>query len=148
MQAVVLAIHLITCVALVVLVLLQRSEGGALGIGGGGGGGLMTGRGAATVLTRATTVLAAVFFTTSLTLAAMAASKGDGMTDAERAAQAAQPVTPEPVLPDLGTLAPSPSAPPVATEDAVATPPVEGTTTEPQASEPVPAPQSPTAPQN
>lgn len=53
-------------IALVALVLMQRSEGGALGIGGGGG--LMTGRGAANVLTRTTTILAISFFATSIAL--------------------------------------------------------------------------------
>jgi len=59
--------------ALVGLVLLQRSEGGALGIGGGGsGGGFMTGRSTADLLTRATAIAAALFFATSLTLAIFA----------------------------------------------------------------------------
>ena len=53
--------------------LLQRSEGGALGIGGGGGGGFMTGRGAANFLTRVTAGLAAGFFATSLFLSLVGA---------------------------------------------------------------------------
>ena len=69
MLAVLLVIHLIACVALVVTVMLQRSEGGALGMGGGGaGGGLMSGRGVAGVLVRTTMGLAAAFFITSLAL--------------------------------------------------------------------------------
>ena len=55
-----LVIHGLITLALVAVILLQRSEGGALGIGGGGGGGLMTARGAANLLTRATTILAAL----------------------------------------------------------------------------------------
>jgi preprotein translocase subunit SecG len=47
---------------------MQRSEGGALGIGGGGGGGFMSGRGSANLLTRATGILAAAFFATSIIL--------------------------------------------------------------------------------
>ena len=47
MELIVLSIHLLVCMCLIGLVLLQRSEGGALGMGGGGGGSLMTGRGAA-----------------------------------------------------------------------------------------------------
>jgi preprotein translocase subunit SecG len=58
--------------AMICVVLLQRSEGGALGIGGGGGGGFMTGRGAANFLTRATAGLAAAFFATSLILSLVA----------------------------------------------------------------------------
>ena len=70
MTAVLLTIHTLIVLALVGVVLLQRSEGGALGMGGGGGGGgLMSGRGAANVLTRATTMLGAAFFATSLILA-------------------------------------------------------------------------------
>jgi len=66
MQTVLLVIHLMVVVALVGVVLLQRSEGGALGIGGGGG--FMTSRGTANVLTRTTAVLAALFFLTSIGL--------------------------------------------------------------------------------
>ena len=72
MHTVLIAIHLIVVLALIAVVLLQRSEGG-LGLGGGssGGGvsGFMTGRGQANALTRATAILAALFFTTSMTLA-------------------------------------------------------------------------------
>jgi len=70
MQSVLIVIHLMIVVALVVTVLLQRSEGGALGVGGGGG--FMTGRGQANVLTRATAILAALFFATSLGLTVLA----------------------------------------------------------------------------
>ncbi|WP_083255871.1 preprotein translocase subunit SecG, partial [Methylobrevis pamukkalensis] len=68
MQTVILVIHLMVVIALVGVVLIQRSEGGALGIGGGGGGGFMSSRGSANVLTRATAILAAIFFVTSLAL--------------------------------------------------------------------------------
>ena len=71
MITVVLTIHSLIVLALIGVVLLQRSEGGALGMGGGGGG-FMTGRGAATALTRTTSVLAALFFTTSIALAIFA----------------------------------------------------------------------------
>src|SRR5262249_43996135 len=63
-------IHLMIAAALVGVVLLQRSEGGALGIGGGGG--FMTGRGAANFLTRVTASLAAAVFVTSLLLTLLA----------------------------------------------------------------------------
>jgi len=71
-QEVLLIIHLILAIALVGVVLLQKSEGGALGIGGGTMGGLMTTRGSANLLTRATAVLAACFIGTSLVLAILA----------------------------------------------------------------------------
>lgn len=71
MTAVILTLHSLIVLALIGVVLLQRSDGGALGLGGGGGGGggFMTGRGAANALTRTTSVLAALFFATSLVLA-------------------------------------------------------------------------------
>lgn len=59
-------------IALIGVVLLQRSEGGALGIGGGGGGGMMSARGAANALTRSTAILAAAFFATSIGLGVVA----------------------------------------------------------------------------
>ncbi len=74
MQAVILMIHLFLAISLVIVVLLQRSEGGALGIGGGTMGGLMTTRGSASLLTRATGIIAACFIATSLTLAIMASA--------------------------------------------------------------------------
>ena len=74
MQTVIIIIHLVIVLALIGVVLLQRSEGG-LGLGGGGGGGVsgfMTGRGQTNALTRATAILATVFFVTSLVLSWMA----------------------------------------------------------------------------
>jgi preprotein translocase subunit SecG len=71
MSTVLLVIHAMIAVALIGVVLLQRSEGGALGIGGGSGG-FMTGRGAANFLTRVTAGLAAGFFATSILLSMIA----------------------------------------------------------------------------
>lgn len=70
MQTVIIVIHLIVVVALVGVVLMQRSEGGGLGIGGGSG--FMSARGAANALTRTTAILAAAFFATSLALSLIA----------------------------------------------------------------------------
>ena len=74
METVVLTIHILIALGLVSSVLLQRSEGGGLGIGGSGGagGGFMTARGTANLMTRVTAVLAACFFATSIILAIMA----------------------------------------------------------------------------
>ncbi len=76
MNNVLLVIHLLVALAMIGAVLLQRSEGGGLGMGGGGGGGgmggFLTGRGTANLLTRATAILAATFFVTSLTLSILA----------------------------------------------------------------------------
>jgi preprotein translocase subunit SecG len=71
MQHVVIVIHLMLVLALIGVVLLQRSEGGGLGIGGSGGG-FMSSRGTANMLTRATAVLAGLFFVTSLLLSILA----------------------------------------------------------------------------
>ena len=70
MQHVIIVIHLMLVLALIGVVLLQRSEGGALGMGGGGSGlgGLFSPRGAADTLTRTTTILAILFFVTSIAL--------------------------------------------------------------------------------
>lgn len=70
MLKVLLVIHILIAVSLVGVILLQRSEGGALGIGGGGG--LMTGRTAGNLLTRSTAILVTGFFLTSLGLALLA----------------------------------------------------------------------------
>jgi len=69
-QAILIVVELLVAIGLIVVVLLQRSEGGALGMGGGGSGlgGLFSPRGAADTLTRATTILAALFFLTCLGL--------------------------------------------------------------------------------
>lgn len=66
----VLVIHTLIAVALVAVILLQRSEGGALGIGGGPSG-MMSARGAANLLTRATAWLATAFIATSILLAVL-----------------------------------------------------------------------------
>ena len=74
MQTVLVIVQLVVSIALVIVVLLQPSEGGALGIGGGGGGlgGLFSPRGAASTLTRTTAILAVVFFLVSMGLTIMA----------------------------------------------------------------------------
>lgn len=66
-----LAVHILIAIALVGVILLQKSEGGALGMGGGGMSGFMTGRSTANLLTRVTAVLAAAFMTTSVLLVVM-----------------------------------------------------------------------------
>lgn len=81
MENILLVIHLLIALALVGTVLMQRSEGGALGIGGGGGGGgaggpgMFSARGAANALTRTTAILAAAFMATSLALAILAGTE-------------------------------------------------------------------------
>ncbi|MGB0682837.1 MAG: preprotein translocase subunit SecG [Magnetovibrionaceae bacterium] len=81
MTTVLLVIHILLALGLVGVVLLQKSEGGALGMGGGSGGGgmggFMTGRATANLLTRATAGLATAFFVTSLALALLHDSARD-----------------------------------------------------------------------
>lgn len=74
METVVLVIHLLLALSIIGLVLLQKSEGGGLGIGGGGGGlgSLATAASTANTLTRATAICAGLFFCTSLILAVLA----------------------------------------------------------------------------
>ena len=67
MLAILLTFHILVSIALAVVVLLQRSEGGALGMGGGPTG-FMTARGAGDLLTRATWILGGLFFALSLAL--------------------------------------------------------------------------------
>ena len=78
MQTVLLVVHLIIAIALIGVVLLQRSEGGALGIGGGGGGSLFSARGVGNTLTRTTAILAVIFFLTSIGLTLLARHTGGG----------------------------------------------------------------------
>ncbi|MGF1650156.1 MAG: preprotein translocase subunit SecG [Hyphomicrobiaceae bacterium] len=124
MATVVLIIHLLIAVALVGVVLMQKSEGGALGIGGGGGGGggFLTGRGTANLLTRTTAILAVAFFCTSMLLAILAGRTSDGGSVFDRvpASQQEQPNVPTTpgsgggLLDDLQSgrgLAPLPSVP-------------------------------------
>lgn len=105
MDTVLIVIHLIIVIALAGVVLLQRSEGGGLGMGGGGNpGSFMTGRGQANLLTRTTAILGAAFFATSLILSIMAA-RGRGP------ASVLDTVTPAQTAPAQPGSAPAPAAP-------------------------------------
>ena len=81
MVTVVLMIHLLLALGIVGSVLMQRSEGGGLGIGGssggGGMGGLIGSRASASLLTRATAVLAGLFFVTSISLSILTGVTGE-----------------------------------------------------------------------
>jgi len=106
MTTVLLIVHLFLAIALVAVVLVQRSEGGALGIGGGGGGGgglggLMSSRGTANFLTRTTAILAGAFMVTSLALALLSDSGGQRsiVDEVERTAPTAPAETPAPAAP-------------------------------------------------
>ncbi|MBI5120474.1 MAG: preprotein translocase subunit SecG [Rhodospirillales bacterium] len=96
MENVLLVIHLLLAIGLVGVILLQKSEGGVLGMGGGGGG-FMTGRSAGNLLTRTTAILATGFILTSLALALIANNQKVSRSIVD------QPVAADP--------APSPAAP-------------------------------------
>src|SRR6059036_2563586 len=110
MSTVIFVVHILLAFALIGIVLLQRSEGGGLGIGGGMSG-LMTGRSSANLLTRVTAALAALFFTTSLVLAILASnpSRAPSILDTTAPGQAPTPVAP--TAPSSSEPAPSPAAP-------------------------------------
>jgi preprotein translocase subunit SecG len=79
MLTVILVIHLIIALALIGVVLIQRSEGGALGIGSGGGAGsLFSARGVGNTLTRVTAILALAFFITSIALTVLSTKRTGG----------------------------------------------------------------------
>jgi preprotein translocase subunit SecG len=120
MQAVLIIIHLLVAVGLIFVVLLQRSEGGALGMGGGGSGlgGLFSQRGAANTLTRTTVILGVVFFATSmaLTLLALGGRQTTSILNTAVPGQAA-PASPTgpptfPAKPAAPPTFPAPGAPP------------------------------------
>ncbi|MCB1562352.1 MAG: preprotein translocase subunit SecG [Alphaproteobacteria bacterium] len=112
MEPVILVIHLFLALAIIGLVLLQRSEGGGLGIGQSGGlGGLATPRGTANLLTRATAICAAAFFATSLLLGVLAGAQSGGQGILENAASKAPALVESPAeAPEI----PSEPAPPIA----------------------------------
>lgn len=110
MQTLLLVAELIIAIALVGVVLLQRSEGGALGIGGGSSmGGLFSPRGAADTLTRATAILAILFFATCIGLNLLALH-GRNETSILDTAAPAVPVktTPAPKPLPIGPSVPKP----------------------------------------
>lgn len=126
METVVLTIHLILALLLVGIVLLQRSEGGGLGMGGGGQGAISA-RGAATAMTKLTWGLAAAFIATSIALTVLAAQKAatesvvDSLsTEAPAAAEETAPALGSDLLPPAP--ADAPVTPPRADDAAPAAP--------------------------
>ena len=115
MQNVLLILQLIIAVALIITVLLQRSEGGALGIGGSGSGlgGLFSQRGAANTLTQTTAFLAAAFFIISVVLNVLALQghKSQSILDTTNTLPTGQTVPAQRPATRPGAPAPSPFAP-------------------------------------
>ncbi len=116
MENIVLSIHLILALSLIGAVLLQRSEGGGLGVGGGGA---VSARSAANAMTKLTWMLAAGFIITSLSLTVIAANKAgsSSVLDVEAPIVVEEPA--DPTIPSLGG---GSLVPPVGS-DAPATPP-------------------------
>ena len=144
MQNVVLTIHLILALLLIGVVLLQRSEGGGLGMGGGGA---ISGRAAATALGKITWGLAICFIATSITMTVLAAKDSSTASVIDQiGAEQPAPKAPAPALPAGGDLLPpsndgTPAAPPAAT--APAAPPAATAPAAPDApAAPAPAPAS------
>ncbi|HYZ64363.1 MAG TPA: preprotein translocase subunit SecG [Acetobacteraceae bacterium] len=113
MTTVLLVLHLFVTLALIGVVLIQRSEGGGLGIGTSQGmGGFMTGRGTTNLLTRTTAILGTAFFAISLALALLnrgTVGVGRSLLDTPPpvSAPAAAPTTPAPVQPPPGPNVPT-----------------------------------------
>lgn len=150
METVIIVIHLMVVLALVGVVLLQRSEGGGLGIGGGSG--FMTARGAANALTRATAILAAAFFATSLGLSLLARYGAQPLDILDRQTPAGQS---QGVLDQLGgsdvpaapaTTPPATSTAPVVPDSAPANPPAAAPAEAPASGTPA-TPSQPAEPQ-
>ena len=108
MQTVLVVIELLIAVGLIILVLLQRSEGGALGMGGGSSmGGLFSPRGAADTLTRTTTILAFLFFAVCLGLNILALHGRNEVSILDTPTTNTAPIKP-------GTMTPAPIGAPTA----------------------------------
>ena len=152
MYGILLALHLLICLGLVAVVLVQSGKGGGLA-GGAFGGTAQTGfggRGATDFITRATMVLGGAFFVTSLVLALMSSTPGRGRSLLqEQARRAAPAAVPAPQVPPpaqgagTGTLSPPASAP--GSGAAPATPPA-GSAPAPTGSAPAPAGGTPPKP--
>jgi preprotein translocase subunit SecG len=111
-----LAVHILVAVALIGVVLLQKSEGGALGMGGGGMSGFMTGRSTANLLTRVTAILAAAFMATSILLVVLHNRDRAPRSIIDQGAPAAPaaPVAPPAPQPQTPPTEPPPPSPPLA----------------------------------
>ncbi|HTM76618.1 MAG TPA: preprotein translocase subunit SecG [Devosia sp.] len=153
MANVLIVAYLLIVLALIAVILLQRSEGGALGIGGGGGG-FMTARGSANLLTRTTAILATLFFLTAIGLTVVSEFDRGSSSILERATSTEDGTQPTSVLDALGALqgesdlpVPGSAAPATdAAPPADTSTPAPAATTAPASDLPIPASETPTAP--
>ena len=111
MENVILSIHLILALLLIGVVLLQRSEGGGLGMGGGSG--VMSGRQAANALTKLTWGLAIAFLITSVTLTVLAARKAGVSSVMDQLIDPAPAAVETPVAPAIDVTPPPAADAPV-----------------------------------
>jgi preprotein translocase subunit SecG len=104
-------VHLLIALALIGVIMLQKSEGGALGLGGGGMSGFMTGRSTANLLTRTTAILGAAFFATSILLVLLGQTASGPRSIIDRGGGGPAPTTP--LMPNLPAApgAPAPAIP-------------------------------------
>ncbi|HEX6859004.1 MAG TPA: preprotein translocase subunit SecG [Caulobacteraceae bacterium] len=127
-----LTIHILVCIALIAVVLLQRSEGGALGMGGGPTG-FMTARGAGDLLTRTTWILFTAFLVLSISLTLLAGRQRASSSVVDR-------VDIDALDPNALAVPPAPTAPPADAQPAPLSAPTPSigdlTTTTPPANEP------------
>ena|SRR5947209_5901750 len=100
-------VHALIALALIGVIMLQKSEGGALGMGGGGMSGFMTGRSTANLLTRTTAILGALFFLTSIVLVVLSSPTKVQRSIIDQGPGPALPMAPAPQAPG----APPPAAP-------------------------------------
>lgn len=121
MEAVLITVYLIIVVAMIAVILLQRSEGGGLGMGTAGSNGLISVRGSANLLTRTTAVLAALFMATAIGLTILSELDPGSQSILERAADGVGEgvEAPTTVLDALNALQPEDSGLAVPTEDSV-----------------------------
>ncbi|HEY0525483.1 MAG TPA: preprotein translocase subunit SecG [Stellaceae bacterium] len=126
---VLLVVHVLIAISLVGVVLVQKSEGGGLGMGGGGMSGFMTGRSTANLLTRTTAILAGCFMLTSIVLVVLAGNHGAPRSIIDQTS----PTAPSPAVPS--------SLPPAPAQNQGAPNPVA-----PAEPAPAPAPAEPSVP--
>jgi preprotein translocase subunit SecG len=111
MIKVLLVLHVFVTLALIGVVLIQRSEGGGLGLGGGQGmGNFMSGRGTANLLTRTTAILGTAFFALSLVLAILyKGAVSDNAASILYTPQSTPATVPGPAVPGMASLPQTPS---------------------------------------
>ena len=111
MESILLVIQMVVALALIGVVLIQRSDSDGMGLGGGGGGmGLLSGRAKANALTRVTAILAALFMLNSLLFGIITASRTSILDRIEAQTEASAPAATEVPLAVDEKLAPVPAA--------------------------------------